>query len=120
MIKQGASKGGADITAAAAAALAATSEVFKTSDKTFADSALSHAKDLYDMATNLPSAPSCAEVPCFEGIRAGGYRWTAYISESVLDDMALAAAWLYKATSERSVGILQQHSRQVFCRTCFL
>lgn len=95
------SKGGADVTAAAAAALAATYEVFKSTDPTYASSALKHAQELYALATNLPvNATYCAEVACFEGLKSGGYRWKAYLSESVYDDLALAAAWLYKATGE--------------------
>eukprot|EP00878_Enallax_costatus_P018168 GHUV01019116.1.p1 GENE.GHUV01019116.1~~GHUV01019116.1.p1 ORF type:complete len:324 (+),score=74.13 GHUV01019116.1:1555-2526(+) len=93
------SKGGADVVAAAASALAATYEVYKASDTTYATSALNHAQQLYALATNLPSnATYCAEVACFEGLKSGGYRWKAYLSESVYDDLALAAAWLYKAT----------------------
>lgn len=95
------SKGGADVVAAAASALAATYEVYKNSDSTYASSALNHAQQLYALATNLPSnATYCAEVACFEGLKSGGYRWKAYLSESVYDDLALAAAWLYKATGE--------------------
>jgi hypothetical protein len=45
----------------------------------------------------------CAVVPCFEGLKEGGYRWRAYPSDSVYDDLAWAGAWLFKATGG-SVG----------------
>lgn len=112
------SKGGADVTAAAAAALAATYEVFKTSDPTYATSALTHSQELYALATNLPvNATYCAEVACFEGLKSGGYRWKAYLSDSVYDDLALAASWLYKATGEGK--LVQRYLKSSFDVECY-
>eukprot|EP00879_Flechtneria_rotunda_P004438 GHRR01004689.1.p1 GENE.GHRR01004689.1~~GHRR01004689.1.p1 ORF type:complete len:1077 (+),score=332.23 GHRR01004689.1:2028-5258(+) len=102
------SKGGADAAAAAAAALAATYQVYKSTDPSYAQSALSHAQELYGLATMLPTNGTYCVLKdgdfsiCAEGIKTGGYRWTAFISNSVYDDLALAAAWLYKATGVRS------------------
>lgn len=87
--------------AAAAAALAATYQAFKVYDPAYAQTALVHAQQLYGLATVLPANGTyCEEVQCFEGLKTGGYKWRAFPSTSVHDDMALAAAWLYSATGE--------------------
>lgn len=101
-----ASPGGSDAVSAAAAALAATSTLFARSDPPYAQSALTHAQQLYRMATQMAnvSASYCAAVPCFEGLAEGGYRWKAFPSSSVYDDVAWAATWLYKATGGWRAG----------------
>jgi hypothetical protein len=98
------SKGGADAVAAAAAALAATSLVF-ADDTAYSRTAQLHARQLYELATQMQPLNSsyCNVVPCFEGLVTGGYRWKAFLSDSVYDDVAWAAAWLYKATGRFSV-----------------
>uniref|UniRef100_A0A383VAT7 cellulase n=1 Tax=Tetradesmus obliquus TaxID=3088 RepID=A0A383VAT7_TETOB len=97
------SAGGADAAAAAAAALAAAHEAFKEYDPVFAQAALKHAQQLYALATLLPARSYCQQVvDCFEGIKTGGYKWKAYPSTSVYDDLSLAAAWLFAATGVRS------------------
>jgi hypothetical protein len=52
------SKPGSDLAGAMAAALAATSVVFKTTDPTYAASCLSHARSIYTCAA-LPTPPAC-------------------------------------------------------------
>lgn len=118
------SMGGADALAAAAASLAAASVTFNNTDPNYAAEALQHSKQLYQMASSLQlqNHSYCGiAVPCqgsavplqesgeagaaaaaaAEGTPAAEVAWVAYPSSSVYDDMAWAAAWLYKATGRR-------------------
>jgi hypothetical protein len=70
-------------------------QVFKTSDPAYAQSALSHAQELYALANLMPTNGTyCAEVWC------GGPGWTRFTSSSIYDDLSLAASWLYVGTGE--------------------
>ncbi len=130
------SDGGADLIAAASAALSTTAMVFAGVDKEYADLALSHAAKLYDFALKLTPLNSsyCKVVPCYElsegtvkqttlddGTNVtkvtedGRYvKWSAFNSTSQFDDVAWAAAWLYRASSKQSFAddaefYLRQH-----------
>jgi hypothetical protein len=73
--------------------LSSHTQVFKVSDPAYAQSALSHAQELYALANLMPTnATYCAEVWC------GGPGWTRYTSASIYDDLSLAASWLYIGT----------------------
>jgi hypothetical protein len=85
-------------------------------DQALADQALRHARQLYTFALALQAATQarppagtprggtptyCAQVGCYQGRQpseGGGYRWLAFPSTSASDDLALAAAWLHRAT----------------------
>lgn len=87
----------------------ATSQVFKTSDPAYAQSALKHAQELYALANLMPTNTTyCAEVWC------GGPGWTRYTSSSVFDDLSLAAAWLYVGTGKQHVQV----ERPLLCVFC--
>ena len=120
------STGGSDALAAAAAALAAASVTLNSTHPALSREALSHSKQLYEMASSLQllNHSYCGEViPCqgsavplpdpaasgaaavaadgrgaVNSTGAAEMPWEAYPSESVYDDMAWAAAWLHKAT----------------------
>ncbi len=94
------SRGGAEVAAAAAAGLAAASAALRSTDPTMAADALRHAQQLYALAALLPANETvCAVVTCARGLPdKTGYIWHAYVSTSVYDDLALAAAWLYAGT----------------------
>lgn len=84
-----------------------------------ADLALRHARQLYTFALALQAATQarpppgtplgatptyCAQVGCHQGrppAEGGGYRWLAFPSASASDDLALAAAFLHRATGVR-------------------
>lgn len=88
MTKQPAS----DLAGAAAAALATASIVFKQSDPSYAEKALSHAKQLYSAASTN------------QGLYSSQYSSATYVyqSSSYLDDLALAAVMLWKATGDET------------------
>jgi hypothetical protein len=96
---------GADVLAAATAALAATHMVMQDAKPGFAAAALLTAKNLYQEAVAMqPQAnvtfmallPEGHQRPIDEGSALLGVQ--DFGSTSVLDDMAYAAAWLGKAT----------------------
>lgn len=123
--------------------MAATSIAFNATDPGYAANALNHAKQLYDMATQMSPINSsyCNVIPCFEGLPyvfvkagsampngaiaqedtylPGGYRWKAFLSSSVYDDLAWAAIWLYKATgmcaSQWPCVTVQKHVHEEDC-----
>jgi hypothetical protein len=131
------SEGGADVVAAASAALASTAMVFAGVDKAYADLALSHAAKLYDFALKMQplNTSYCKVVPCYELVDGPAARasrvddgsnatkvtedgravkWSAFNSTSQFDDVAWAAAWLYRASSKQSFAddaefYLRQH-----------
>jgi endoglucanase len=78
---------GADVTAAASAALTLASLVFRPQDPDYADKCLDYALALYEFAA---AYPGCAD--------NGGF----YASEYEWDDLAWAAIWLYIATGDES------------------
>lgn len=114
------STGGSDALAAAAAALASSAVAMKTSRPALAAQALSHARQLYTWASSaaLYNTTYCGTVvPCtgyavpLQGMwtasqAAGGdagtgpaeVPWVTYPSSTVLDDLAWAGVWLYRAT----------------------
>lgn len=83
---------GADLMSKVSAALAASSILYGEDDVTFSRELLKHAKELYEMAKNSP------------GLYSSHFKsaTTIYKSSEWIDDMAWAAAWLFKATSNRS------------------
>lgn len=86
VFKVGAGSGGADVCGEASAALTITSLCLK-GDSAYASKCLKNAKSLYALGKSA------------RGLSSGqGF----YTSSSYEDDMAWAAAWLYKATGEAS------------------
>lgn len=83
---------GADLMSKVSAALASASILYKDDDEKFSRDLLQHAKDLYEMAVNSP------------GLYSSHFKTATkiYKSSEWIDDMAWAAAWLFKATSNRS------------------
>ncbi len=79
---------GSDGLGAVVACLAAASELFG-SEKEYHNSLLAHARDLYTFATNFPGKYS-------DGISKA----YVYPSSGYIDELAFAAAWLYRATGE--------------------
>nr|AXQ39839.1 beta-1,4-endoglucanase [Panchlora nivea] len=83
---------GSDLAAEAAAAMAATSIVFKNVDSGYSDTLITHAKQLYDFADNNRGKYS-------DSI---GDAQEYYGSSSYEDELVWGAVWLYKATEENS------------------
>lgn len=84
------SRPASDLAGAAAAALAAVSLAARPSDAAYADACLGHARSLFAFASRYEGKYS-------DAFPAATY---VYASASYLDDLALAAAWLYRATRE--------------------
>lgn len=86
-----ASKPGSDLAGETAAAMAAASIVFKSTDPTYAATLLSHAKQLYAFADTYRGKYSDAITD------ASGYynSWSGY-----QDELVWGALWLYKATND--------------------
>ncbi|EGC34746.1 hypothetical protein DICPUDRAFT_153014 [Dictyostelium purpureum] len=84
---------GTDLAMEASASLAATYLVFKSSDSSYANECLSHAKTLYSFAINSDKKLYSDSIKVASGFyTSGGYN----------DEIAWASAWLYKATGESS------------------
>jgi len=81
---------GSDLAGEVAAALAASSLVFRATDNAYADRLLDHARRLYDFAYNHRGLYSNS-IP-----DANNY----YSSSGYNDELAWGAAWLYRATGE--------------------
>lgn len=81
-----------DLASAAASALAAASLVFRPTDSAYADKCLQHSKELYSAAAGN------------EGKYSSSYSSVTYVynSDTFRDDLALAAAMLWKATGDAS------------------
>ena len=81
-----------DLASAAASALAAASLVFRPTDSAYADKCLEHAKQLYVAASGK------------EGKYSSSYSAVTYVYNSYTfrDDLALAAAMLWKATGDKN------------------
>ena len=87
------SKPGSDLAGESAAALAAASIIFKDSDPTYSSLCLDHAKDLFNFANTYRGkySDSISDAAIF-------YKTWGKVE----DELAWAAAWLYKATEENS------------------
>jgi hypothetical protein len=86
------SKPGSDLAGAIAAALASYSVIVRSTDATYADLCLQHAKDIYSFGKTYLGTYS-QSVP-----NANGF----YASGSYHDDLTLAAAWLHVASTMTS------------------
>ncbi|KAJ1692647.1 hypothetical protein LUZ63_009345 [Rhynchospora breviuscula] len=81
---------GSDVAGETAAALAAASLVFKSSDPTYSSTLLTHAKQLFEFADNYTAIYSVT----FPNLA------TYYNSTDYEDELLWAAAWLYQATGD--------------------
>ncbi|XP_071479249.1 uncharacterized protein [Diadema antillarum] len=83
---------GSDLAGETAAALAAASIVFRDSDLSYSNTLLWHASELYNFAYN------------YRGIYSESMsnQTTSYRSSGYWDELAFAAAWLYRATGEEN------------------
>lgn len=86
-----AAKPGSELAAEAAAALAASSMVFRSSDPTYADTLLNHAKQLYAFADAYRGKYSDA-IPAAQAYYNS---WSGYN-----DELVWGAIWLHKATGD--------------------
>nr|AGP76418.1 endo-beta-1,4-glucanase [Nasutitermes sp. NpEG] len=84
------SRPGSDLAGETAAALAASSIVFKYVDSTYSNTLLTHARQLFDFANNYRGKYSDS----ITGARP------FYASADYRDELVWAAAWLYKATND--------------------
>ncbi|CAG0886961.1 unnamed protein product [Darwinula stevensoni] len=83
---------GSDLAAETAAAMAASSMVFRGNDDTYANTLLRHARELYAFADENRGLYSDSITDAQE----------FYPSSAYEDELAWAAAWLYRATRETS------------------
>ncbi|GMH40067.1 hypothetical protein BSKO_07971 [Bryopsis sp. KO-2023] len=81
--------------AEAAAALAATSIVFKDVDSAFSKEALDHAKDLYSMAFRYRRSYQVSPNPCLQIMAK------LYPSNGFDDELVWAAGWMYAASGNK-------------------
>ena len=106
------SRPASDLAAAAASALAATSLALRPSDATYADRCLAAARQLLAFAQAR------------EGKYSAAYPSATYVyaSSSYLDDLAFAAAWLWRATGEAAylAGARSALQRAQYQRNYFL
>ncbi|WP_433306586.1 glycoside hydrolase family 9 protein [Actinoplanes sp. CA-030573] len=86
-----ASCGGSDLAGETAAAMAASSMVFRATDAAYADRLLSHAKQLYTFADTVRKAYS----DCITDAQAFYKSWSGY-----QDELVWGAIWLYRATND--------------------
>ncbi|CAG0886958.1 unnamed protein product [Darwinula stevensoni] len=99
---------GSDLAAETAAAMAASSMVFRGSDDTYADTLLSHARELYAFADENRGIYSDAITDASEFYGYGGCvrsqetLGVGKMSSGYEDELTWAAAWLYRATGETS------------------
>ncbi|MBB3193898.1 glycoside hydrolase family 9 protein [Roseateles terrae] len=85
--------GGSDLAGETAAAMAAASMVFKTSDPSYSATLLTHARQLYDLADTKRQK----YVECITDAQGYYNSWSGYF-----DELAWGAIWLYRATGEAS------------------
>ncbi len=83
--------GGTDLAGETAAAMAASSMVFRSSDPTYANTLLSHARQLYTFADSVRGKYS----DCITDASAFYNSWSGYN-----DELVWGAIWLYRATGE--------------------
>lgn len=86
-----ASCGGSDLAGETAAAMAASSMVFRPTDAAYADKLLSHAKQLYTFADTVRKAYS----DCITDAQSFYKSWSGY-----QDELVWGAIWLYRATND--------------------
>nr|WP_239177907.1 glycoside hydrolase family 9 protein [Actinoplanes octamycinicus] len=85
--------GGSDLAGETAAAMAASSMVFRPTDPAYADTLLTHAKQLYTFADTVRRAYS----ECITDAAAFYKSWSGYA-----DELVWGAIWLYRATGDTS------------------
>ncbi|MBF9127466.1 glycoside hydrolase family 9 protein [Plantactinospora sp. S1510] len=88
-----ASCGGADLAGETAAAMAASSMVFRPTDPTYADRLLTHARQLYTFADTVRRAYH----ECITDVTSFYKSWSGY-----QDELVWGAIWLYRATGDAS------------------
>ncbi|MFF5175830.1 glycoside hydrolase family 9 protein [Micromonospora sp. NPDC000089] len=86
-----ASCGGADLAGETAAAMAASSMVFRPTDPAYADKLLGHARQLYTFADTVRKSYS----DCITDAASFYKSWSGY-----QDELVWGAIWLYRATGE--------------------
>jgi endoglucanase len=98
---------GTDVAAETAAAMAASSMVFRPTDPTYADTLLTHARQLFTFAdtTKGTNGQDTAYVNCVTAARnfynsTGEGGQTAGATKMYWDELAWAAVWLNRATGE--------------------
>ncbi|KAG7153472.1 Endoglucanase A-like 3 [Homarus americanus] len=85
-------KPGSDLAGETSAALAAASIVFKEQDASYSEACLTHAKELYNFGDSFRGKYSDSITDAVENYGSWGY----------YDELAWAAIWLFRATSDRS------------------
>ncbi|ALV07831.1 glycoside hydrolase family 9 protein [Roseateles depolymerans] len=85
--------GGSDLAGETAAAMAAASMVFKTSDPAYSATLLTHAKQLYTLADSKRQK----YVECITDAQGYYNSWSGFF-----DELAWGAIWLYRATDDAS------------------
>jgi len=88
-----ASCGGADLAGETAAAMAASSMVFRPTDAAYANTLLTHARQLYTFAENVKRMYH----ECITDVTNFYKSWSGYA-----DELVWGAIWLYRATGEAS------------------
>jgi endoglucanase len=83
--------GGSDLAGETAAAMAASSMVFRPTDAAYADKLLTHAKQLYTFADTVRKAYS----DCITDAASYYKSWSGY-----QDELVWGAIWLYRATND--------------------
>nr|CAD54726.1 beta-1,4-endoglucanase [Mastotermes darwiniensis] len=83
---------GSDLAGETAAALAAASIVFTSTDSNYANTLLTHAKQLFDFANNYRGKYSDSITQASNFYSSSDYR----------DELVWAAAWLYRATNDQT------------------
>jgi endoglucanase len=83
--------GGSDLAGETAAAMAASSMVFRPTDSAYADKLLTHAKQLYTFADTVRKAYS----DCITDAASYYKSWSGY-----QDELVWGAIWLYRATND--------------------
>jgi hypothetical protein len=83
--------GGSDLAGETAAAMAASSMVFRPTDSAYADKLLTHAKQLYTFADTVRGAYS----DCITDAQNFYKSWSGY-----QDELVWGAIWLYRATGD--------------------
>ncbi len=84
---------GSDVVGQSAAALAASSILFKSSDASYAATLLSHAKSLYEFADSYRGTYDA----CIPDVTAYYKSWSGY-----WDELVWGAIWLYQATGDQT------------------
>jgi hypothetical protein len=99
---------GADLAAQTASALAAASIVFRPTDPTYANTLLSHARQLFAFAQATPGTFYVDAIPAAQGFYNSRFG-------NPQDEVTEAAVWLFRATNE--AGFLTT-ARQLYATMC--